>query len=110
VTRVLVEELVLGINWPSSVDECRKISARFAQKAGIPGACGAIDGTHVDILAPRRTLNQFKDKSGNTSLNVRLNNAFGQIHLTKQCDLGFGRYGWCQKICFYNQQFSWSSP
>lgn len=70
VTKVLVYEFVPQINWPEEEYECRKIAQRFSKIAGVPNVIGTVDGTHVDIIAPKKSLCEYKDKNSNKSLKV----------------------------------------
>ncbi|XP_062586830.1 putative nuclease HARBI1 [Saccostrea cucullata] len=68
------------INFPTSPDEIRRNQERFFQIAGFPGIVGAIDGTHVQIIAPRQNENDFFNRHHYHSLNV-------QVVFHSQCKL-----------------------
>jgi hypothetical protein len=51
------------IHRPSD-NECRRIAQEFEEKWGFPQACGAIDGTHIPIIAPHEHRNDYHNRKG----------------------------------------------
>ncbi|XP_061184381.1 putative nuclease HARBI1 [Saccostrea echinata] len=60
------------IKFPTSPDAIRRNQEHFFQIAGFPGIVGAIDGTHVQIIAPRNNENEFVNRHHYHSLNVQV--------------------------------------
>uniref|UniRef100_A0A914X2W5 DDE Tnp4 domain-containing protein n=1 Tax=Plectus sambesii TaxID=2011161 RepID=A0A914X2W5_9BILA len=66
-----------AIKWPDSAQDRREIGRRFynlksqyaTSVVGMPSVCGAVDGTLVNVLAPKKDEHQFVDRHGNHSLN-----------------------------------------
>lgn len=52
---------------------------RFFEKTGHPGVIGCVDGTHINILAPRENEHVFVDRRGNHSMNVQLVNIYKSV-------------------------------
>jgi len=54
-------------------DEIDSVQQEFAAIAGFPGVVGAIDGTHIKILAPGvQNRERFRDRKNNISLNIQV--------------------------------------
>lgn len=60
------------IKFPTTPDAIRHNQERFFQIAGFPGIVGAIDGTHVQIIAPKDNENEFVNRHHYHSLNVQV--------------------------------------
>lgn len=73
VTRVLVDHF--GNEWikfPTEEQEKATIKRSFFDYCGIPGTIGAIDCTHVRIIAPKDEEHAYLNRKGYHSLNVQL--------------------------------------
>lgn len=57
------------VRWPN---DCSGISQQFMEHGGFPMVCGAVDGSIVNILAPRMYEEQFVDRHGKHSLNCMM--------------------------------------
>lgn len=53
VVNVLIELTPAIIKWPTN-EECEQIWVGFKAASGFPKVIGAIDGTHVNIPAPKK--------------------------------------------------------
>lgn len=65
------------VKFPTTPEELAAVKQGFFDKKGIRGVIGAVDGTHVQIIAPSRTDDEhppttYIDRSGNYSINVML--------------------------------------
>jgi hypothetical protein len=61
------------IGWPDTTYKCRKIAAQFAQIAHsykMPNVCGCLDGTLIEIVAPKNSGGVYVSRYGRTALNV----------------------------------------
>jgi hypothetical protein len=60
------------IKFPTTPEECKRASQQIAGLANFPMAIGAIDGTHIPIIAPRDQEEVYVNRKGFHSLNVQL--------------------------------------
>lgn len=60
------------IRFPVQADQIRRNQEHFFQVAGFPGIVGAIDGTHVQIIAPSVDENEFINRHHYHSINVQV--------------------------------------
>ncbi|XP_055904788.1 putative nuclease HARBI1 [Eupeodes corollae] len=70
-----LEEYLCPLWIKMELSEEEKIEAKlhFFQQAGIPGIIGAVDGTHIKILAPKKAdQHMYYNRKGYFSLNVML--------------------------------------
>uniref|UniRef100_A0A915EIT5 DDE Tnp4 domain-containing protein n=1 Tax=Ditylenchus dipsaci TaxID=166011 RepID=A0A915EIT5_9BILA len=72
VTCMLNKVLNDQIGWPSTEAGCRRIARDFFGKCakGMPNICGAIDGTLVKVVAPKKFEHVYVDRHHNHSLNA----------------------------------------
>lgn len=54
-----------------STEEATLIGRRFSEKCHIPQICGAIDGTHIPITAPRKGYRDFINRKMWASYNMQ---------------------------------------
>lgn len=60
-------------------DEENRVTAQeFYRKFGIPGVVGCIDGTHINIVAPKENKHLYYNRKGNYSLNATLVNSINK--------------------------------
>lgn len=55
------------IVWPTG-DECHIVQQQFHERAGFPGVVGAIDGCHVEVLAPAADQDSYTDRKSDHSI------------------------------------------
>lgn len=67
-----VEILRRFIKFPHSRDVTRANARGFKEIAGLTGIIGVIDGTHVQILAPREYEYEYVNRKGKHSINVQV--------------------------------------
>lgn len=60
------------IKFPTTPDAILQSQELFLRIAGCPGIVGAIDGTHVQIIAPKDNENEFVIRYHYHSLNVQV--------------------------------------
>ena len=60
------------IVFPSTREEINRIKERFMEKTRFPGVLGAIDCTHVAILAPKDQEHNYLNRKGYHSKNVQI--------------------------------------
>nr|XP_034332395.1 putative nuclease HARBI1 [Crassostrea gigas] len=60
------------IKFPLNVHEIRKNQEEFFKIAGFPGIVGAIDGTHVQIIAPSDYENEYVNRHHYHSINTQV--------------------------------------
>lgn len=70
VAEAIVGLQVYYIGWPTEEADRLRLMRKFYAIKEFPNVCGAIDGTHVDILPPKADENWFVNRHGNHSLNV----------------------------------------
>lgn len=58
------------IQWPRE-DEFANLANGFQDKTGFPGVIGAIDGTHIPILAPTFHRNSYINRKGHASIQLQ---------------------------------------
>lgn len=66
-----IHRRIKNLRFPTSADELRWTKQRFYQRARIPNCLGAIDGTHIPILAPRQREDLYVCRKGFHSINVQ---------------------------------------
>lgn len=65
----------IAIQWvrfPQTFEEKNSIKRRFMQATNFPGVIGAIDCTHVAIIAPRNEEHNYLNRKGYHSKNIQL--------------------------------------
>ncbi|XP_056016141.1 putative nuclease HARBI1 [Ostrea edulis] len=60
------------VQFPSSAAEIRRNQESFHAIAGFPGIVGAIDGTHIQIIAPHEYENEFVNRHNYHSINTQV--------------------------------------
>ena len=60
------------IKFPQLQDEIRQRQAKFREIANFPGVVGAIDGTHIRIVAPREHEAEYINRKNYHSLNIQV--------------------------------------
>ncbi|XP_035278886.1 putative nuclease HARBI1 [Anguilla anguilla] len=60
------------IRFPLDVRQLQRNKAHFMAIAGLPGVVGAIDGTHVQIIAPSQDEHAFVNRKKNHSINTQV--------------------------------------
>nr|XP_034334751.1 putative nuclease HARBI1 [Crassostrea gigas] len=60
------------IKFPLNLQEIRKNQEEFFKIAGFPGIVGAIDGTHVQIIAPSQYENEYVNRHHYHSINTQV--------------------------------------
>ena len=60
------------IKFPMQANQIRDNQEKFFQIAGFPGTVGAIDGTHIQIIAPNVNENEFVTRHHYHSINVQV--------------------------------------
>ena len=63
-----------AINFPffSYIQQLHRIKANFMAIAGMPGVVGAIDGTHIKIIAPSKDEDVFVNRKKVHSINTQV--------------------------------------
>ncbi|GAQ93411.1 hypothetical protein KFL_015080010 [Klebsormidium nitens] len=56
------------LKWPSTLPELRKMASGFMRLRGIPRVVGAIDGSHIPIIAPREWPADYYNRKGYHSI------------------------------------------
>jgi nuclease HARBI1 len=81
VTTILERKICpIWIKFPITNEEKLSLKSEFYNKYGFPGVIGAIDGTHVAMIAPREAENVFVNRKGYHSINVQL------VKIEKKCN------------------------
>ncbi|XP_055920537.1 uncharacterized protein LOC129952116 [Eupeodes corollae] len=71
------------IKFPYSQEEERRAKIYFFEKCGIPNVVGAVDGTHVKILGPKKDLRHvYYNRKGYYSINAMLVRFVSPYHVT----------------------------
>ena len=60
------------IQFPSDNQQLHRIKANFMAIAGMPGVVGAIDGTHIQIIAPSIDEDVFVNRKKVHSINTQI--------------------------------------
>ena len=60
------------IRFPLDNQQLHRIKANFMAIAGMPGAVGAIDGTHIKIIAPSKDEDVFVNRKKVHSINTQI--------------------------------------
>ncbi|XP_023312303.1 putative nuclease HARBI1, partial [Anoplophora glabripennis] len=71
-TSIITELGNQWIHFPTTNEEKNNLKARFMEKTGFPGVIGAIDCTHVAILAPAQEEHNYLNRKGYHSKNVQI--------------------------------------
>ena len=61
-----------AINFPLDIQQLHRIKANFMAIAGMPGVVGAIDGTHIKIIAPSKDEDVFVNRKKVHSINTQV--------------------------------------
>ena len=61
-----------AINFPLGIQQLHRIKANFVAIAGMPGVVGAIDGTHIRIIAPSKDEDVFVNRKKVHSINTQV--------------------------------------
>lgn len=73
VSALILEHLAdTWISFPNSQEEKLHLKSQFMQKFNFPGVIGAVDCTHVAIVAPRDEEHNFVNRKGYHSKNVQI--------------------------------------
>lgn len=73
VTHAIIQRLGNDfVKFPSTIHEKNAIKGRFMEATGFPGVIGAIDCTHIAILAPHEEEHNYLNRKGFHSKNVQL--------------------------------------
>lgn len=56
----IVREVII---WPTTNRDRQQISEQFSNRQGVPGMLGAIDGTHIPIVAPHDMPNSYVNRN-----------------------------------------------
>jgi hypothetical protein len=62
------------IKFPHTNEEKLRLKEKFYAKYNVPGTIGAVDGTHVEIIAPVEAENVFVNRKYRHSIDVMLVN------------------------------------
>lgn len=84
----------LYIKWPSSM-RMRSLSQEFQALQGIPNVIGAIDGSHIPIIAPRRHHEDYFNRKGFHSIIL-------QMGVTAKCLVWDYHIGWAGSMHDWN--------
>lgn len=60
------------IRFPQTQEAKRRIKAEFMEKTNFPGTIGAIDCTHIAIIAPSQEEHNYLNRKGYHSKNVQI--------------------------------------
>lgn len=75
ITNKVVKELVklapLMIKWPID-EEIPEVWAGFQRTSGFPKIIGAIDGTHINIPAPKKDPEYYVNRKGHHSIQLQV--------------------------------------
>lgn len=71
VTRALVQLAPAVIQWPTG-DQLNEVLAGFENINGFPQVIGAIDGTHINIPAPKENPESYINRKGNHSIQLQV--------------------------------------
>lgn len=66
------EILMHFLKFPITLNECHRKAVDFQQIAGFPGVIGAIDGTHIRIIAPKEFEAEYVNRKRYHSINVQV--------------------------------------
>lgn len=72
VASLLTHHLAQIIQFPTTIEQKQLLKNEFFRKYHFPGVIGAIDCTHVRILAPREEEHNYLNRKGYHSLNVQI--------------------------------------
>lgn len=67
----LYARVAIFIHWPT-VEEAEKTMNTIEEKYGFPEVIGAIDGTHVKIIAPRDNSESYVNRKGFHSIQLQV--------------------------------------
>ncbi|MCO5607458.1 hypothetical protein L7F22_061654 [Adiantum nelumboides] len=84
----------LYIKWPSSI-RMRSLATGFEQIQGIPNVIGAVDGSHIPIIAPRRHHEDYFNCKGFHSVIL-------QMVMTAKCLVWDYHIGWAGLVHDWN--------
>ncbi|XP_043270332.1 putative nuclease HARBI1 [Venturia canescens] len=71
VTHALFKRAPLFIKWPAG-DQAQAIMQGFEESSGFPKVIGAIDGTHIHIIAPKEDAVSYINRKGYHSIQLQL--------------------------------------
>ncbi|XP_056605038.1 putative nuclease HARBI1 [Triplophysa dalaica] len=60
------------ISFPLDIRQLQRNKASFMDIAGVPGVVGAIDGTHIKLIAPRQDEDVFLNRKKTHSINTQI--------------------------------------
>lgn len=73
VSNAFARHLQTYVNFPNHLNERRRITEKFYQKANFPRVIGCIDCTHVRIISPGgENAEVFRNRKGWMSINVQV--------------------------------------
>jgi len=67
----LYKHVATFIRWPT-LEECQQSIDTIKRNYGFPGVIGAIDGTHVKIIAPRDNSDSYINRKGFHSVQLQV--------------------------------------
>lgn len=71
VVKALYRKRATFIRWPT-VEECNRSMETIKQKHGFPNVIGAIDGTHIKIIAPNINSDSYINRKGFHSIQLQV--------------------------------------
>ncbi|XP_023247672.1 protein ANTAGONIST OF LIKE HETEROCHROMATIN PROTEIN 1-like [Copidosoma floridanum] len=71
VVKVLCNYRNYFIRWPSH-EEAQETAVRIQEAHGFPGVIGALDGTHINISAPKNDPNAYINRKGKHSIQLQV--------------------------------------
>jgi len=71
VTKALVKLAPFFIKWPKD-HRVEEVMRGFAATSGFPGVIGAIDGTHINIRAPRINPECYVNRKNHHSIHLQV--------------------------------------
>jgi len=79
VVNALYKHVATFIRWPT-VEETERSIEKIRQKYDFPDVLGAIDGTHIKIIAPRNDSDSYINRKGFHSIQLQVENLVIILH------------------------------